>query len=130
MSIKKLEDGRYFVDIRPDGSKGRRIRRKFEKKNLAVAFEREVLADRPSVDVFGNLLDKRYLSDFIATWWLLIGRHKDYANRRLNNLQCICLDMGDPMMYEIDERMVAEYRSRRLDQGVKASTINHDLFAF
>lgn len=35
--------------------------------------------------------------------------------------------MGDPMMYEIDERMVAEYRSRRLDQGVKASTINHDL---
>lgn len=37
--------------------------------------------------------------------------------------------MGDPMMCEIDERMIADYRSRRLDSGIKASTINHDLFA-
>ncbi|WP_097456587.1 phage integrase [Escherichia coli] len=129
MSIKKLEDGHYIVDIRPNGSKGKRVRRKFKKRSQAVAFERNMLV-RPSVDCFGNVMDKRHLSDFIATWWTLIGRHKNYANRRLSNLQCICLDMGDPMMCEIDERMITEYRSRRLDYGIKASTINHDLFAF
>ena len=29
MSIKKLDDGRYEVDVRPQGADGKRIRRKF-----------------------------------------------------------------------------------------------------
>ena len=40
MSIKKLEDGRYEVDIRPSGRNGKRIRRKFDKRHEALAFER------------------------------------------------------------------------------------------
>ncbi|VEC67857.1 phage integrase [Escherichia coli] len=32
MAIKKLDDGRYEVDIRPTGRNGKRIRRKFDKK--------------------------------------------------------------------------------------------------
>lgn len=32
MSIKKLDDGRYEVDVRPQGSEGKRIRRKFDSK--------------------------------------------------------------------------------------------------
>lgn len=44
MSIKKLDDGRYEVDIRPRGRDGKRIRRKFERKAEAVAFERYTIA--------------------------------------------------------------------------------------
>ncbi|MDM8920947.1 integrase, partial [Escherichia coli] len=66
MSIKKLEDGRYIVDMRLNGGKGKRVRRKFEKRSQALAFEREILASSPSPDCFGNLIDKRHLSDFIA----------------------------------------------------------------
>ena len=40
MTIKKLDDGRYEVDIRPAGRNGKRIRRKFDKKSEAVAFEK------------------------------------------------------------------------------------------
>lgn len=40
MSIKKLDDGRYEVDIRPTGRNGKRIRRKFDKKSEAMAFEK------------------------------------------------------------------------------------------
>ena len=40
MAIKKLDDGRYEVDIRPTGRNGKRIRRKFDKKSEAVAFEK------------------------------------------------------------------------------------------
>lgn len=38
MAIKKLEDGRYEVDIRPNGRNGKRIRRKFDRKHEAQAF--------------------------------------------------------------------------------------------
>lgn len=37
MSVKKLDDGRYEVDIRPAGRNGKRIRRKFDKKSEAIA---------------------------------------------------------------------------------------------
>ncbi len=40
MSVKKLDDGRYEVDIRPAGRNGKRIRRKFDKKSEAIAFEK------------------------------------------------------------------------------------------
>ncbi len=36
MSIKKLEDGRYLLDIRPNGRKGKRVRKVFDKKSVAV----------------------------------------------------------------------------------------------
>lgn len=36
MAIKKLDDGRYEVDIRPRGRDGKRIRRKFERKAEAL----------------------------------------------------------------------------------------------
>jgi hypothetical protein len=40
MSIKKLEGGQYEVDVWPRGRNGKRIRRRFEKKQEAVLFER------------------------------------------------------------------------------------------
>ena len=45
MSIKKLEGGQYEVDVWPRGRNGKRIRRRFEKKQEAVLFERYVLAN-------------------------------------------------------------------------------------
>lgn len=39
MSIKKLDDGRYEVDVRPRGTSGKRIRRKFNRKSEAQAYE-------------------------------------------------------------------------------------------
>lgn len=43
MSVKKLDDGRYEVDIRPTGRNGKRIRRKFDKKSEAMAFLKSIL---------------------------------------------------------------------------------------
>ncbi len=129
MSVKKLEDGRYEVDVRPRGRDGKRIRRKFERKAEAHAFERSIIAKYQNHDYLSRPADKRRLSEFIASWWQLIGRNKNYANRRLSALSCICQDMGDPMIYQIDGRCLIEYRAYRLGQGIKASTINHDLFA-
>ncbi len=37
--------------------------------------------------------------------------------------------MNDPMIYQIDPRSLISYRAQRLSQGIKASTLNHDIFA-
>ncbi len=129
MSVKKLIDGRYEVDVRPRGRDGKRIRRKFDRKAEAHAFERSIIAKHQEKDYLSKPADKRCLSEFIALWWQLIGRNKNYARRRLSTVNCICRDMGDPMIYQIDARMLIDYRASRLSDGIKASTINHDLFA-
>ncbi|EOT6435044.1 site-specific integrase, partial [Escherichia coli] len=36
MSIKKLADGKYCVDVRPAGSEGRRFRRRFPTRGEAA----------------------------------------------------------------------------------------------
>lgn len=129
MSVKKLEDGRYEVDVRPRGRDGKRIRRKFDRKADAHSYERGIVARYQTHEFLNKPADKRRMSQFIEQWWMLLGRNLPYANRRLSTVLGICRDMLDPMMYQIDTRALVEYRSLRLAAGIKASTINHDLFA-
>ena len=53
MSVKKLDDGRYEVDIRPAGRNGKRIRRKFDKKSEAIAFEKHTQYNRANKNLVG-----------------------------------------------------------------------------
>ncbi|MDR3432581.1 MAG: tyrosine-type recombinase/integrase [Rouxiella aceris] len=129
MSIKKLEDGRFEVDVRPRGRDGKRIRKKFDRKADAHAYERSIIAKYQNNDYLNRPADKRRLSEFIETWWTLLGRNLPYARRRLSTVNGICRDMNDPMLYQIDSRCLIDYRAERLGNGIKASTINHDLFA-
>lgn len=128
MAIRKRDDGRWLVDIRPRGRAGRRIRKIFDRKADAHSYERCVIAKYQNKE-YGDLpVDKRRMSEFIAEWWELIGRYNTYAGRRLSALSGICYDMGDPMLYQVNARTIIDYRAYRLDQGIKSSTINHDLF--
>lgn len=130
MAVKKLEDGRYEVDVRPRGRDGKRVRKKFDRKTDAHAYERNVISKYQNKDYLNKPADKRRLSEFIALWWQLIGRNKRHASRLLSAVSGICNDMGDPMMYQINTRSLVDYRGYRLGQGIKATTINHDLFVF
>lgn len=65
MSIKKLEDGRYEVDIRPNGRNGKRIRRKFQKKQEAVVFERYVMANHNKKEWSQKFKDTRPLHNIV-----------------------------------------------------------------
>ncbi|EMA7646774.1 TPA: phage integrase [Yersinia enterocolitica] len=129
MSIKKLEDGRYEVDVRPRGRNGKRIRKKFDRKADAHAYERDIVAKYQNNDYLSRPADKRRMSEFVELWWILLGRNLRYAKSRLSTMNGICRDMEDPMLYQIDSRCLVEYRAYRLGIGIKASTINHDLFA-
>ncbi|TBL60027.1 phage integrase [Hafnia alvei] len=129
MSIKKLEDGRYEVDIRPSGRNGKRIRRKFDKRHEALAFERYTNANHHTKEWLSKPADKRPLSDLIDIWWRYHGKHRDHGTSALMKLERIARMMDNPATFQIDRARITAYRSERLAEGVKASTINREMTA-
>ncbi|MGL5073351.1 MAG: phage integrase [Aeromonas salmonicida] len=127
MSIKKLDDGRYEVDMRPQGRNGKRIRRKFAKKHEATAFERYVLANQHDKAWIEKPKDARPLSELIKIWWIYHGQNMKWGGIARQTLNLVERLMGDPCAFQIDDRAIAVFRSRLLSQGIKASTVNRRL---
>lgn len=127
MSIKKLDDGRYEVDIRPRGTLGRRVRRKFDRKTEAQAFERHVQSNYHDKEWLEKPADQRLLSDLISLWWSFQGKNHDYGDSYRKRMEKVCRDMGSPRAYMLTRSLLMKYRSTRLQEGVSASTINRDL---
>lgn len=127
MAIKALEGGRYKVDIRPQGRTGRRVQRIFNKKADAIAFERNVMLTANNQEWKANVRDYRPLSEIFKIWWNYKGRNLTWGNNRRTAIMRLIKDMGDPAIYQMTAKFISSYRSDRLHNGVKASTINRDL---
>ncbi|WP_426577998.1 phage integrase [Xenorhabdus stockiae] len=127
MAIKALEGGRYKVDVRPQGRSGRRVQRIFKKKADAVAFERHILANANNQDWKPHEKDFRKLSELFEIWWNYEGRNLTWGKKRRHTVLGMIRDMGDPAVYQVTPRFLAEYCSGRLYEGIKASTINRDM---
>lgn len=127
MTVKLLEGGRYKVDIRPRGTAGRRVQRIFDKKADAVAFERYVLSNMHNKEWLDKPADHRRLSELLTKWWELEGRSHKYGGKRLVELEKLISDMDDPRASQLARGFITEYRSQRLYEGIKASTINREL---
>ncbi|WP_421238867.1 phage integrase [Aeromonas enteropelogenes] len=127
MSIKKLDDGRYEVDLRPQGRNGKRIRRKFAKKHEATAFERYVLANQHDKAWCSKPKDIRPLSELICQWWLYYGQNAKWGARNRKMLERVAEGLGSVCAYQVDETSIAAYRAKRLLGGNKASTVNREI---
>lgn len=128
MSIKKLEGGQYEVDVWPRGRNGKRIRRRFEKKQEAVLFERYVLANADKKEWLGASVDRRTLSELLNTWWLLYGQTQENGEIEKRHLNKTIRALGDPAVNRLNKRMIAQHRSQRLEDGISAATINRDIY--
>lgn len=127
MSIKKLDDGRYEVDIRPAGRNGKRIRRKFEKKSEAIAFEKHTQYNHHNKDWLAKPTDKRHLSELTKVWWELKGKHEDHGKSNLGKIEIFTKITDDPCAFQITKSVISQYTAVRRSQGVKPSSINRDL---
>lgn len=125
MPIKKLDDGRYMVDIRPLGRKGNRIRRTFNKKAEAVAFERYTMANAKRA---GTKSDRRHLSQFLELWWLYYGQTIEHGAVEFTQLKKTVRELGDPAINRLNKQVLLEHRGKRLLDGIKASTINREMY--
>ncbi|OAT23299.1 phage integrase [Buttiauxella gaviniae ATCC 51604] len=127
MTIKKLDDGRYEVDIRPTGRDGKRIRRKFEKKSEAVAFEKHTQYNHHNKEWLSKPTDKRRLSELTQVWWKLKGQHEDYGKNYLSKIELFIKITDDPCAFQITKSLISQYSTARRSLGIKPASINRDL---
>ncbi|MBW5819575.1 phage integrase [Yersinia enterocolitica] len=130
MSIKKRDDGRYEVDIYPHGRNGKRIRKRFHKKQEAILFERYVMVHANQKEWLGARKDRRLLSELMEVWWLLCGQTRKNGKAEKRHLEKTITALGNPTVNQIDKRMIALHRSQRLGDGISAATINRDMYRF
>lgn len=129
MTIKKLEDGRYEVDVRPTGRHGKRIRRKFYKKHEAVAFERHIMATQHNKPWQNQLKDARPLSELIEVWWNYHGQHQKWGLKNKQRLERVSEAIGVKCAFQIEPAILTAYRSMQLARGVKPNTVNRELIS-
>lgn len=111
MSIKKLEGGQYEVDVYPRGRNGKRIRRRFDKKQEAVLFERYVLVNADKKEWLGASVDRRTLSELLEAWWLLYGQTLENGEIEKRHLNKTIRALGDPAVNRLSKRTIAQHRS-------------------
>lgn len=127
MSVKKLDDGRYEVDIRPAGRNGKRIRRKFDKKSEAIAFEKHTQYNHHNKEWLAKPTDKRHLSELTKIWWELKGKYETHGRDYLGKLELFTKITSDPCAFQITKSLISQYSTVRRSQGIKPSSINRDL---
>ena len=127
MSVKKLDDGRYEVDVRPAGRNGKRIRRKFDKKSEAIAFEKHTQYNHHNKEWLAKPTDKRHLSELTKIWWELKGKHETHGRDYLGKIELFTKITNDPCAFQITKSLISQYSSVRRSQGIKPSSINRDL---
>ncbi|QSB20638.1 tyrosine-type recombinase/integrase [Pseudomonas sp. 15A4] len=141
MSIKKLEDGRYEVDCRPEGRNGPRIRKKFRAKNEAVVFQNRVMGEGARGEVTKKAKpETRRLQDLVTLWFSLHGQALKTGEQRRDLLVSMVDRMGNPKAVEFNASHFAQYRAERSEgkhsrympkdkpgRPVSANMLNHEL---
>ncbi|EAB1941815.1 integrase [Salmonella enterica] len=127
MTIKALKDGRYQVDLRPQGAEGKRIRKIFTLKSKAQDYEKYVLQNLHNTPWLEKPADKRHLSELAEQWWLLDGQTQAYGETYLQRLNKVIREMGDPRTSALTRKYLLEYRTSKLTAGLSPHTVNRDL---
>ena len=112
------------MDIRPQGSKGKRIRKHFDTKNEAQRYEKHTLATQHNKDWLEKPTDRRPLSELIELWWKLHGQTLKSGGRNYQALQRLDRDLNHPRADQINRTLFADYRVMRMAVGNKPATIN------
>lgn len=127
MSIKKVKGG-WKVDIWPDGRYGKRIRKTLPTQAEAKRFEAQLIAKAArGEDYAPKKKDRRRLSDLVQLWYDMHGATLKDSQARLGKLHQLVRLLGNPYASTIRPATVATFRQSRLDQGLTANTVNHDI---
>nr|WP_294349580.1 tyrosine-type recombinase/integrase [Providencia sp.] len=114
MAIKKQSDGRWQVELYPNGRTGKRIRKLFTTKGEALAYERHIIEQTEDKPWLGEKQDNRRLSELVEIWYRTHGiTLADGESRKLMMLFG-CQAMGEPLAIEFDAKLFSIYREKRL----------------
>lgn len=114
MAIKKLPSGEWLADFRVDGRDSRRVRKSFDTKGEAVAYEAYCKEEAQNKPWKAEKEDRRRLSEIIQLWHSLHGQALVANKSRLAKLHIICNGLGDPIASQLTAKDWAHYRDKRL----------------
>ncbi|HBC7417587.1 TPA: tyrosine-type recombinase/integrase [Serratia marcescens] len=127
MGIIKQDNGKYLVDLRPQGRSGKRLRRRFETKAEALRFERWAITNYNNKDWLANgTKDSRTLEELIDAWWKYHGQSLKSGEIIRGELNRICYELSNPCAGDISKTTFTEYRANRLLAGISPVTINRE----
>ncbi|MBC8951871.1 integrase [Xenorhabdus sp. PB62.4] len=136
MSIKKQSNGKWLVELYPNGRNGRRIRKQFATKGEAIAYERHVLDETVDKPWLGEKQDKRLLSELVNIWYRAHNITLSDGEHRKKRMLFACKEMDHPFVTEFDNKLFSIYREKRLNgyadrlKPVAPSTVNNELAYF
>ncbi|MEG0971036.1 MAG: site-specific integrase, partial [Acidaminococcaceae bacterium] len=113
MTVSKQKNGKWLCELYPNGREGRRIRRHFNTKGEAEAFETFTKNESEDKPWLGKKEDRRRLSELIQLWHNLHGQALVASKSRLAKLQIVCNGLGDPIASRFTAKDWAHYRDRR-----------------
>jgi integrase len=126
MSVKKTKSGRWQVDA--ELSRGKRIRRTFDRKADAVQFEAKVRSKSAAVkSQLTTERDNRRLSELVQSWYDLHGHTLNDGERRHRALQRLAQRLGNPVARSLTSSAYARDRRQRSDAGISDKTLNNEL---
>ena len=130
-----LDNGKWLVDIRPDGTDGKRHRSTHPTKAESVRCKTQLLNQAHIGQAWAKpTVDKRCLSDLAASWYNKKGFSLQDGAARLSRMQHIINLMGNPLYKNFNQDSYIKFRNKRLrggltpgDKPVTPNTCNHDL---
>jgi len=118
MAIRKQTDGKWLLDIYPEGKpKGKpakRIRRSFSTKGEALAYENHIMENIHVKPWLDGKEDRRKLRDLVNQWFDEHGVTLDDGEKRKHAMEFACKSMGEPNAHEFSATMFSTYRKKRL----------------
>jgi len=126
MAITKTPTG-WKVDIQPTGRGGKRYRKHFATKLDAKRWETAIkakVAQDPRFELPRK--DTRKLSDLVRLWYELHGINLKAAGDTHRRLQAMTEALGNPIAAQLTAQGFADYRAKRIAQGVTPNTVNQE----
>ncbi len=125
--IRKLHNGQWRADIRPNGARGKRYRKTFDTKAEALRWEAWIKANKTADrDWEPKRTDHRTLKQLIEVWFRLHGKFLKDGEARKRQLEHIADAVGNPRAVEFTSQTFTVYRKDRLEAGISPNTVNHD----
>lgn len=125
VSIRKQPNGTYLLDFRPNGTKGERVRKRFDTQGEAKRFLQYTLAKTDDKAWQPEKVDNRRLDELIELWFNLHGQALSDGKKRKNKLLAMSLMMRNPIAKGVTTKDFSKYRQLRI-QTVSIKTANND----
>jgi integrase len=128
LSIKKQKDGKFKLELYPNGREGKRVRKIFETKAEAIRYERHIL-DSSNNDPWNKkqIIDNRKMSELAGRYYELYGKSLKDSVNVMRYLNRIIKSLGDPRGIDLTINTYTEYRTKKINSGSKSNTLNTEM---